>query len=523
MAVQAGEISAILNAFGQLGQANAQKRQRDLIAQQQEEARQQNRLATIGALGGAVAGGFVSPTPGGVAGGAALGSQLGRGMGGGQVDAASMIGGGASIAQGMQYDQAQKQLEQQRVSERAALGGLRSQLPQIQTVQGDSGFYGANAAQAAMSPGEAATADILRSAQGATNPLQTAAQALAVKQAIQKPAEESVALSEGARLVGKQSGKVLAENPKANETYRWATPAEISKGGYQEGTAAQVDKDGKLHNIRTPQHSFGRMAVFDEYSQLALEQAKNPAGLSPEKTIKFDLLRGELQKAYPTGSVDPQSGLPQYAPGITLGKLDEYQTALRKQLQRSTQAELPANAESNLGATTEPLSPAKEATAIKKPLERTAQDAVMQRQAASNFIDVMQSNIHKTGIVKGKWSEVLSAVGLDPDAQDFQTAADSYRLGLRSTLRGQGQISDQEQVLLDNLTPKLGEPTTRVQAKLAYGRKAIELANAGELDYLRKTNFIVPKALEEAAEKAAQAQTENATLQNLKKKYPGLK
>ena len=124
MAVQPADISAILNAFGQLGQSNSLLRQRRDAA----EAAQASTRGAIGGIAGGIAGGMVGG-PMGAAAGSAAGSQL---LSGGKASGAQTI---SQAGQAYQMGQGQQAYEQQQ-ADRAALTQAANYLnpqPQIES------------------------------------------------------------------------------------------------------------------------------------------------------------------------------------------------------------------------------------------------------------------------------------------------------------------------------------------------------------------------------------------------------
>ena len=328
---QAADISAILNSFSQLGQANAMRRQRDEQARREKQAREQNQLETIGAIGGGTIGAYFGGPPGAIA-GATIGSQIGRGLGGGQMNAGAMIQGGAATVQAAQMDQAQKQLEQDRAAQQSSLSAMIAQNQSMGTPEAGIGPEPA-------SPQQAALLDILRNAKETSRPYATAGQGIGLLNAInpnQLPKEmvekeiirdgktyiQSFArTNEGLRPLGEPVLKSESAGSRASlDPYFPGTGLDVSATRNLNNLAPKI-KDGtatpaEVNAYTTSYNQLSTPSVFlDAQQNQMIRPAKElgrfpkPPEMAGQAAMSQPATGGQPGAGYPTGG-QPGAGYP---------------------------------------------------------------------------------------------------------------------------------------------------------------------------------------------------------------------
>ncbi len=329
--VQPADISALLNSFQQLGASNAAMRERDRQAEAERRAGMAALLGTAGTIGGYYAGGPI---------GAAAGGALGAKIGGGRQASGAQVAN--SALQGYQFGLGQSAYDQAKIDRAAQARTVEAAIPQQpEAVQGQRAYDDLSALmnrgpgevnvaantvtegeqslalgmRPQVSPEEAAlaarnqeTRRILSGAAGSSRPVETALHGLALREAVAKPTEASVSLSEGAKLVGAQTGKVLATNPKVKDAFRPLSEQELAF--YPGAVAGQVNQaTGKVENLHFPteraQNEYNNLRV-----QLLTKYRANPQSLTMQEQniLQYMAVSNPLNQLV-GGTVNPLPGL----------------------------------------------------------------------------------------------------------------------------------------------------------------------------------------------------------------------
>lgn len=538
MARYAVSGEGVLQAFAGLGQARSAKRQREIAEEERQRQERQARLSSLFALAGAGAG-FAMGGPSGAAAGLNIGGVVGSAAGGQPMRPEQIAQAGLS-AYGLYSDAkakagntdvnratiglardsliAQQQKLQEYVQSGQTAGAGDPVSPLLNTINSridtlnkleQSGNLGSIlpasivALTTKLVPGQrdpitlgpnAGAYDPATGRQIAKNTVTTADQLYTVLSADGTKRISPITfeqLSEAKRSAGDNARvyKLREEPPPPGPSVVSATPKDMWDVGLDPTRySAQKDSNGLLRNITDTSRGQDSPADMMRYITGVSVKRLNGETIAPEVAGVEQQFRQRLSLGYKDAAGNYVEG--QRYGYNTPGSFDD---ALLKQWRETHPQQEP-----NL--TLPPAIPSRDAG---KPVSEAERSAVTQRLLGRQYLDVMEANLGRTGRIAGLISEGGAWLGIDKNSIEFNKAADAYRLGLRGTLRGQGQISDQEQGLLDALVPKLTDPEEVVKTKLRIGKTALDYADKGEIDYLRKNGMSIPPQLEQSAAAAA--------------------
>ena len=341
------DTANVQSALGQLLVANTGLADRKRQAKAEREAKRVNDLASAGTAVGGLAGLMVGGPQGALM-GTSIGGMVGRTAAGKSPSAGELVTTGAQLYAMKQAQDASQLQADTRASEKAGLAGLYDQLPrQTETVtpntapvsesapnlmspeaQSEMRYQGitpdatrGDLESAAMSgtggfsakviqPEARGLANILQAAQGSGTPLATAANQVALRQAI-SPYRAPIVVAKGAKAVDPTSGKTIAEGtPEAETNFRTMTKEELPPGA----TSGQIDETtGKWANIHFPDKD--GVAKFQSTATEILKKHLSGADLNARER---EVLVYVAQASSPVKLTMTEAGLG--IPGLTVPK-----------------------------------------------------------------------------------------------------------------------------------------------------------------------------------------------------------
>ena len=133
-----------------------------------------------------------------------------------------------------------------------------------------------------------------------------------------------------------------------------------------------------------------------------------------------------------------------------------------------------------------------------KALPEKAQNEFESGLRTLNSLKAMRDGLSKTGIIEGRWQKLKIAVGAgDPEAINFQTAVDNFRVDAQSLIKG--IPSDFDVRTFINTLPDLKLPENVNDARMKWHEKNIHLLLALKIGYYKNLGYKVPPEIADIA------------------------
>lgn len=148
-----------------------------------------------------------------------------------------------------------------------------------------------------------------------------------------------------------------------------------------------------------------------------------------------------------------------------------------------------------------PVAPVPKVTTIQGPKPQTMPDAALERVrggvASLDQLNTMEKNLGVSGIVFGDLAKGAGALGLNQQANDFETARSNFRMSAQALIKG--IPSDYDVQALMETIPDIGASEQTNRSRLKMARQITTDLLVGTLAYYKAQNFGIPEVYVERA------------------------
>lgn len=125
-----------------------------------------------------------------------------------------------------------------------------------------------------------------------------------------------------------------------------------------------------------------------------------------------------------------------------------------------------------------------------KALPQNAQDAITGGLASLKSLDVMEAALPQTGVVRGRVSNVETALGANKAAIDFKTARSNLMVQAQSIIKG--IPSNFDITTFEKTLPDMTQPQSVNKSRIEYSRNIITQLIADTISYYKFTGARIP-------------------------------